>query len=182
MCAKSKNTNTRTQPKAPFWLSLAALLVSLASLIVSMQQTNLAAEQKEASVWPYLEFYTEITNNKFSFSIQNKGIGPALIKRIEVKRKDKTYPDFYKMMNDVLGDSTQTYRHAFSSLENLVLSPQEKKELIFIEDSILVKDLFARFTDDLSFKVAFSSVYDKLWLLSNDTLMVMPDMSYFDVK
>ena len=173
----SKKGLNITPPKTTFWLSLAAFLVSLASLVVSVRQTDLAAEQKEASVWPYLEFGTATTNKEFSFTIQNKGIGPALIKKIEIQRQGKIYRDFFHLMAD-MNDSTY-FRHSYASLSNLVLSPQESRDLIHIQDSVAVKGLFEKFVQDLSYKVAYSSVYGKLWLLKQDTTIEINSLEDF---
>lgn len=73
-------------------IALVAVLISCASAIIGWYEARLMKDQqevllaqKEASVWPYLDMYTDISYDLekdyfiYSLRIQNKGIGPAII-------------------------------------------------------------------------------------------------------
>ena len=77
-------------------IALIALVISLLGTVLAYRETRilneqqqLAMEQKAASVWPYVEVektfdYTTDSTLEFRFAIQNPGVGPALISKMDL--------------------------------------------------------------------------------------------------
>lgn len=83
-------------------LGLSAMLVSFLSLIFFIYQTNIMRDQSRLSVKPRLVFSTNVQSNDsivaFNFVVQNKGLGPAIIKEAKIIHDDKVFPldfDFF---------------------------------------------------------------------------------------
>ena len=72
-------------------LGISATFLSLAALIVSIFQTRIAREQQQASVWPYLQLLVSQHNKECHIGIENKGVGPALVKKSEWLYGNKKY-------------------------------------------------------------------------------------------
>ena len=65
-------------------LAAAATFLSLCALVVSLLQTRIAREQQHASVWPFLRLGGQRLDRAFTLILENRGVGPALIRRVEV--------------------------------------------------------------------------------------------------
>lgn len=61
-------------------LGTSATFLSLTALVVSIFQTRIAREQQQASVWPHLQDQYVVMDKKFTWSVINNGIGPAIVK------------------------------------------------------------------------------------------------------
>jgi hypothetical protein len=70
-------------------VALCALLISGIAAAASAYQTYVIRQQYSATVWPYLNFVTSSSTQFFTLSINNAGIGPALIRRAVVTRNGK---------------------------------------------------------------------------------------------
>jgi len=72
-------------------LGISATFLSLAALVVSIVQTRIAREQQHASVWPYLQILASNFDNELHYGLENKGVGPAIIRDFEIAYRGKTY-------------------------------------------------------------------------------------------
>jgi len=104
--------------KKRFWnteklMSFLAIILSVGTLIVFIYQTNLIKKQQYASVYPYLEmgFHGRGTE-QMKFVLSNEGVGPAMIKSVQIRQKGEVYEGqfsgFLREMTDAeKGDSIQ---------------------------------------------------------------------------
>ena len=124
-------------------LSISAVVVGACALTVSVIQTRIFRAQKEAAVWPSLQYEIwtglYINNNdsigSFSIPVTNSGVGPAIIESIDLNYAGKTYkgtairPLFEKIYQDYgfgkLDDINQI------PLVGTVISPN--KSLVYIK-------------------------------------------------
>lgn len=108
-------------------LSVSAILIGLMTLIVYFIQTRLIIDQQHAGVWPCIEIsgtnFGDSTGIKedFKINVTNKGIGPALIKKVEVKYKGKVYKEFC----NVYELATASNNYSKSSLEGRTMASNE---------------------------------------------------------
>jgi hypothetical protein len=112
-------------------LSIAAIFISICTLFVFLYQTNLIRKQH----------YGTNTEN-YKFILENKGIGPAIIKSIEVKT---TNGELFKDINPYLNSRLQktdtiSFYHTDLS-EGMLISANEKIELIKLNDQKLTSSL-----------------------------------------
>ena len=105
-------------------MSLLAVLISLGAFWVSIYEANIMRDQQEimqeqtkAYVWPYIQanskfsydFKDDNWNVDLSYSILNKGVGPARIKETELKiggQVVETYSETVELIEAILIDST----------------------------------------------------------------------------
>jgi hypothetical protein len=101
-------TTTAPEPapkKRTEWNAVAAViaaLIGLLALCVSTYTAMLQREQVRAEVWPYLQSSVTIEQDTLAITIENKGVGPALIGGLRVYvdgQAQRSWPDVF----DALG-------------------------------------------------------------------------------
>ena len=145
-----------------------AILVGLCALFVSIYEAKIFKQQQKASVWPYLEFSYNIYNPGFSYEVQNKGVGPAIIQWVIVKIDGKPISSWRAYAQTILIPDSTKYRISVSSISDRVISPNEKIELFSIKDSHGAR-LARRSNDKVSFKICYKSIFNDYWIMSYDS-------------
>lgn len=96
--------NTKSSRWDPnMMVAVSAVLIGVCALFVSIVQTNLQRKQSYAAAWPYLEISTDMLENQFYFRVTNKGAGPAIIKKIRLTYKEKSYDSIVKLAREITG-------------------------------------------------------------------------------
>ncbi len=69
------------------------MTISFFTLIIFIYQTNLMSRQNYLAILPYLSISTSNNpvDNTFSLSIDNFGVGPAIIESITAKHKGESF-------------------------------------------------------------------------------------------
>lgn len=150
------------------------MAISVIETDIMKGQQKIMLDQKYASVWPYMQRnqWTSYGKEKssFSFGMENKGVGPALI-------QDVTY--FFK------GDTVETWTFHDSltahypelkvtqatnqNIDNLVFSPGQKITLIKTEidntdSSAVILNSLQR---DFRVNFCYCSIYGECWFYDN---------------
>jgi hypothetical protein len=73
-------------------IGLLALLVSGYTAYVERQQVHAQLQQVRAQVWPYLEI--GVSDNDHSLGVFNKGMGPAIIRSVQIQVDGKPQADW----------------------------------------------------------------------------------------
>jgi len=181
--------NEKKQQRKPFkWdfsilIAMIAVLISTLSAYISfkeskilMQQQKIALSQQETSAWPYLQ---NVIANNFrgdtvvivNYSVENKGIGPAIINDVTYKFDNK------EISNWSLGrELVEKYDSLFkirqlqnAALNQIVLAPGETHNVITVElckkrNSNLNLQAFANEIGELYvLEYCYCSVYGKCW-------------------
>ncbi len=132
------------QTKSKFWkdsntlLTFSAIFISAVTLFILIYQTSLASkqfdlEQKQqlASVMPYVQVLIGNANsNEFIIMIENFGIGPASIKKINMHYKGEVYEDVdYPTMYEILtsDESYDGFRDVYSNILAGSLLPANRR-------------------------------------------------------
>jgi hypothetical protein len=78
--------------------SAVAVVISVAALFVSFYQARVAEKQAHASVWPYLSIGYDIIDEGprkgFTWTVENHGLGPALIQSVIITLDGKPYTNW----------------------------------------------------------------------------------------
>ncbi len=160
-------------------LSICAILIGVMTLIVYYVQTRLLMEQQHANVWPCIELsgtnFGDGSGIKEDFKINviNKGIGPALIKKVEIKYKGKTYNEFC----NVYEVATESNNYSKSSLEGRTMASNETVNPIQIslsKEGHKFAQLFYNH-DSIQTKIYYQSVYGKCYVSSGFDAKELPD-------
>lgn len=173
-------------------IAVIALLVSSISAIVGIRETQIMAdqqkiyiEQKEASVWPYLEHapFNNYENDYvaiYEYLVTNKGVGPAIIDSVRYvfegekihgwqldEKLQEKYPNLV-----IIGLSN-------IMLDNSVLAPGEKHSVIKVKISNEEKNEIDLGTvlNGLRFHLeyCYCSIYGKCWKVSNSYTTTVSD-------
>lgn len=149
-------------------IATSAAIIALASLYVAIQQTALTRTHNRLSVRPFLEIYRkQFDNEPIEYSVENRGIGPAIIKSFHVLVDDKEVaaPDgnsIYAAMDKLSFDRSIVGGHLFGSNEVL----KAGQEIVVVrfptsgDDQSLHKELLGKLPR-MKFKIRYESIYEE---------------------
>ena len=173
-------TKNKKGPELSVVLALVAVLISVCTMVISLVETSIMQKQQKAmtesskaSVWPYVTIRnnTKFNNGEIQFeaTITNKGVGPAMIKKLEItydgKELEKSVFDAIRQdCPDAIATSLTS-----NKINNVVLSPDETKEIISM--SLIKTDFmnFVEFTEKLDIKYCYANIYGDLWASTDST-------------
>lgn len=140
-----------------------ALIVSLITAFVSIYSAFIDRAYARASVWPRIEIHRSYNDSKshFSYSVSNKGTGPAAIKyaRLSYDNKAvKSWPDYLQQR------SGRTVSHVQSHIGSVVLSAGESTKPMELRDAEVAKLLADK--DNLQIELCYCSIYDECWTVN----------------
>lgn len=149
-------------------LGLSAVFLSASALIVSIVQTTIFKEQQYASVWPYLQPTTSSTTGSYSYGLQNKGIGPAIVKKFEYTYKGSTYKNTREAFEAVFGKNARGVGFSDASEDYVFKADESISTLsVYLPDSLIREIVYRWESDSVNLKVTYSDVYGNCWLLDN---------------
>jgi len=115
-------------------MSFAALVLSIFALAVALFEANTQRVQQRAEIWPYARIEQGFSQNGYEIRIANKGVGPALIRQIELRYQDQVYTDLDALILAVVGEERafgyDLYRT--SNPLNSVISANEEVQIFGI--------------------------------------------------
>jgi hypothetical protein len=169
-------------------ISIMAAIVSACALAVSFYQTSIMREQQYASVRPIVTMGNSMmTNDEDStgyskIMIWNRGIGPALIKYVDMEYKGQHYSEFEfqkivnRMLNrpDSLAISCMTSNAtaaAVSANEEITMFEINDKKLCFQFNQAYFQ---AKKNNEFNATVYYTDVYDRYFKISMDGQKVLP--------
>jgi len=163
--------------------TLLVIIASLGSLFIIYRQTNLMDKQFELqrleqhkSVLPYLTLYNTNDSNNYSFTLANRGIGPAFVNEINITYKDSTYKNhdlrtFFKAVivkEDSLFMDYEDIGHSSISKGMLIPANTAKNMVMHqTKNKQKIKSLRNWFNRKVKIEILFSSIYGEQWNLSS---------------
>jgi hypothetical protein len=144
-------------------VSLSVIFVSIATLFVYVYQARIMQSQLHASVWPYVEWGT--TNyKKFEIIVQNKGIGPALVKNLQMKIDGKKISGYAELLDSLFGKKRQKYFFITSYLNRRVLAAGEIVKPIQVEGSLFATKIDSALRKhNFELEICYCSIYNDCW-------------------
>lgn len=148
-------------------ISLCALAVSIFQAKVMREQQHLMMEQTKAAVWPHLEILIGSSPAPkgllHNISINNKGVGPAIIERVSIELEGKPQKSWKKIFEFVTQEK-RPFKHGFAKVNDRVLTPNEEVlALVASNDSVLSKKLY-EFGSKIKIRICYRSVFGDYWL------------------
>lgn len=139
-----------------------ALIVSLITAFASIYSAFIDRAYARSSVWPRIEIHRSYSDKDLSFSyiVNNKGTGPAVIKyaRLSYDNKAvKSWPEYLQMRSGRIVGHTQ------SNISSIVLSAEESTKPMETNDAEVAKLLSDK--DNLQIELCYCSIYDECWLV-----------------
>ncbi|MBX2946599.1 MAG: hypothetical protein KF725_12265 [Cyclobacteriaceae bacterium] len=153
--------------KTELAVAFAAIFVSTATLFVYVYQARIMQTQQQVAVWPYVEWLPSWGDHGLYVEVSNKGIGPALVKKVTLKLDGKEFNSLSEMF-EVLTDSTfQNY--GYSTIQGRVIAPGEHMRAFEIWDKATADRIRAALTKrNFEYEICYCSVFNDCWL-SNGT-------------
>lgn len=159
-------------------IGISAIILSICGLFISFYQTSLDRQYQRASVWPNVEVSPSLNSGEIAFHVQNSGIGPAIIKAINVKFEGNVQQNWEQLMlAATLIDTTieespplNLYR---SLINNDVLPPGSERQDIFRIRSIdknneskkVVDKFYSQIVNNkININLCYCSIYDECWI------------------
>jgi hypothetical protein len=150
-------------------LGVSAVVLSLAALFVSIFQTKIAREQQHASVWPYLQTSFSTGDNGYRWVLENRGTGPAIIKKVECSFDSTTYDSPRQFVFSQLGYGKKGV--GFTGIgPGSVLKTDYPINLVGVwdNDSIARRVEFLITSKRFNLRLVYSDVYGNCWQLDNE--------------
>lgn len=159
-------------------LSMSAMSISFITLIIFIYQTNLMSKQNYLSILPYLQTSTSFDGEhmRFSLSVLNHGVGPAIIESVKSEFEGKEYDiqdfnshfwDYLVFRDSILGDLKDV---STSTLDPGDAIPADTKYPIFIvryveEDRPKIQRLI-KMLETLPYEIKYKSIQNERWLIN----------------
>jgi hypothetical protein len=149
-------------------VGLIAILINIITVVVYIYQTNIMQSQKQASVWPYVEWSSSYIQGKgFNLSVSNNGIGPALIKDISIFVDGKKQENLDSLLSQLI--DTTYFPHIKGNLEKRVIPAGKKIILLQSSDYKWSELLYVSFQKkNFKMEIRYESIYQDKWI-SNGT-------------
>jgi hypothetical protein len=144
-------------------LSISAVVVSIGTLVGIAYQNLLVKRQQYASVIPYVVMYNTNLIDSYSFKVDNRGVGPAFIEKVEVISGDSVYnEDLQSFLGKNNSEVVENLTSSFLT-KGMVVKAGEVFPLVWVEnDSVNAKKL-KEILKDIDFKITYSSIYGEKW-------------------
>jgi len=107
-------------------------LIGLFALCVSGYTAYMQRQQVRAAVWPILEFDTS-NGPMIRFTVDNKGVGPAIIRRVVVTVDGQPVQDWKEVLDKLIGPGMHKFSE--SGLSGHVYSAGESVDVLIPHDS-----------------------------------------------
>ncbi len=141
--------------------ALMAVLIGACALAVSLYTAFLQNAQVRAQTWPYLQMWQ--SNVARSFSISNRGVGPARVADVKLWVDGKEVENFDQAIT-VLSKKNEPVSTVQSYFARRVLTPNEDVTMIQFESDANY-NIFMGNRDRMAFQVCYCSVLNECYLL-----------------
>lgn len=147
---------------------ISAFFISIATFIVYIYEANLIRTQQYASVLPYLEQWnSRPTEGTYRLILVNNGIGPAFVKEVRVRYKDKSYEgDHTDFHYQVIYPKDTTFAYMSSNVRRgRVIPAGQQIELILVENNpVIAQKAYKLYGEqEAKIEIVYASVYDEQW-------------------
>jgi hypothetical protein len=155
--------------------TIIATLVGVSALFVSGYTAYVQRQQVRATVWPILEYGTG-NDPKIRFTLDNKGVGPAIIRNVIVRVNGEPVRNWTEAFQKLLGPGD--YKFTTSSLSGHVMAAGESLDLVVphnFDGTPLVSDkanpLWTALNKErgrIAIEICYSSTLGECWTLHRD--------------
>ncbi len=157
---------TRRFLKPEMIMAMAAVVMSVCALVVSVVQVRIMREQQKAAVWPYPEIGFSYNEEGLMLSFTNKGIGPALVKTVEITLDGEIKKQWPEVLAAIL---TEVPNYSYSTIRDRVFPAEKGVRVLLLPsgpDALKVRDALRSGAVRLGFLICYCSVYDDCWELT----------------
>ena len=159
-----------------FWqtiLSVAGVFTGAVALYAALTESQAVRQQTAASVWPYVQFMINDTNNgdsaSFALSLDNVGVGPARMRGMQLTYNDRAVRDWEELTEALLEQNAELgVVYGKSSVSRRVLGPGESIEAFQTHHTELaMKMQEAVYSGAMTLSYCYCSIFDECWSTSS---------------
>lgn len=151
-------------------IALMALVIGIGTMIVYVYQARIMSKQQHASVWPFLEVSISQGQQGTYISVENKGVGPAIVKSTKIEIDSVTYQE--KQLGEVIPKIVgKRLAFHYTNVASRVMKSGEFVKLLHVEDlkeAALLDSTLMKHRVRLS--ICYCSIYDECWIVSGNKL------------
>lgn len=169
--------------------TIGAVILSLVAISISVIEVSTMRTQQRASVWPYLQINGSYSANTYQILLENKGVGPALIRDFAITVNNQLVTDVDQMVIDLVGkENAFSYDiYKVANPNNSVISSREKVRLFSVplrvrsstnSDDLIEYTPGVLFTQNartsLNISICYCSIHEDCWLTQLSSASVKP--------
>lgn len=148
------------------FIALAALIVSVTAVIVGIYEASLQRAHDRAEVWPHLEISTWENGSTVSVRLDNTGLGPAVVKSLEVRVDGTPQQNWSGALGALFGHEPPP--HSNATVVNHALRGGDRVEFFAMARKDLPRSFWA-WIQRVVVRACYASVFDSYWIVT-DTL------------
>lgn len=160
----------RKRWNAELIVAVMAVVIGVCTMFVYIYQARIMSKQMHASVWPLVQTTLRIHPNEIVLSINNKGVGPALVKDAAILVDGVRYSDSQNNMDSMTFVLTgkKNLLSGYTNLRERVIAANEEVRYIEVSDTASIA-LFKKALEkhSLNIEISYCSVYGDCWTLFN---------------
>lgn len=144
------------------FIALAALVVSVSAVVVGIYEASLQRTHDRAEVWPHVELATVVSSTGATLSLENGGIGPAIIKSVVITVDSRSRRQWDDVLAALMGSAPKAYSHV--TVVDHALRAGEKTVVLALDG----KDMPPQFWQAMGrvgVTICYSSVFNESWEL-----------------
>jgi hypothetical protein len=163
------------QERALRYETIIVTLIGISALFVSGYTAYVQRQQVRAAVWPILEYGTS-NDPKIRFTIDNKGVGPAIIRNVIVRVDGEPVRNWSSALQKLLGPGD--YKFTQSSISGHTFSAGESMDVMVphnFDGGPLAADksnpLWTALNKErgrIAIEICYSSTLGDCWILRRD--------------
>jgi len=166
----------KTEDKKPekrdlgLWIGIMAIIINIITVSVYMYQAHIMQTQQHASAWPYLEWLPSFNEETYFIEITNNGIGPAIIKNVDIQLDGKPKVNIDSLFVELMG--TAYFPHLTSTVQNRVLPPGKSIRLFQIDNDKWAGTVFSKMAEHrFTMRICYASIYGDSWFTEGITVV-----------
>lgn len=151
-------------------IGLVAIVINVITVSVYMYQAQIMQSQQHASAWPYLEWLTSYNEEQCYIEIANNGIGPAIIKDVQVRLGGKPMATMDTLFMNLIG--TSQFPHLTSTVQNRVLPAGKSIKIFQINNEMWAGKVFMAMQENqFELEICYESIYGDSWTCKGTTVV-----------
>jgi len=142
-----------------------ALGLSIAALLVSLVEVSAVRSQQRATAWPYIEISESYTDAGFKLRLTNKGVGPALMSKVELKYDGERVESIDSLIIEAMGreDAFSYDIYSSSNPSNSVVAAGETVILFSIPWEERTRKFVQVAGGSINIETCYCSIHNDCW-------------------
>lgn len=149
------------------FIAIAALIVSVSAVVVGLYEASLQRHHDRAEVWPHAEIQVLTKPTGASLTLENTGIGPAIIQSVVVTVDGHLQHTWNEALRILNGAEPAPFGN--SSAVQHGLRPGDRLALLDLPVADLPRNFWTSIAR-VGLRVCYASVFDEHWIVESKAL------------